>query len=209
MQNFSGLSGLGYTAQQTLDYTQSLYEKKLVTYPRTDSRYLTEDMSSAIPDLVAAAFKAFPVEGATSTAVRAEQVINNKKVTDHHAILPTKELRKCNLSELPKGELAILQLIATRLTVAVAEPYCFAETIIEALCEDIVFSAKGKIVLDMGWKGLDKKYSLTKSDSGELPLVKKDSTLQVLKSEIREGKTSPPKHYTEVICYERGIRNRP
>lgn len=188
---------LGYTAQQTLDYTQSLYEKKLVTYPRTDSRYLTEDMSNTIPDLVGVVFKAFPVEGVSSPTIQTEQVINNKKVTDHHAILPTKELQKCNLSELPKGELAILQLISTRLMVAVAEPYRFAETIIEALCANNVFSAKGKTVLDMGWKGLDKKANATKSDNKELPLIEKDTTLKVQKSEIKEGKTSPPKHYTE------------
>lgn len=188
---------LGYTAQQTLDYTQSLYEKKLVTYPRTDSRYLTDDMSNAIPDLVAASWNAFPVEGVNFPSIRSEQVINNKKVSDHHAIIPTKELQKYNLSELPKGELAILQLIATRLMIAVAEPYRFAETLMEASCSDAIFSVKGKTVLDMGWKGLDRKPSLEKSDAKELPLVEMDSILEIQKSEVKEGKTSPPKHYTE------------
>lgn len=103
---------LGYTAQQTLDYTQNLYEKKLVTYPRTDSRFLTEDMAHSLTDLVKLAFHTFPVEDVDNIPVHAEQVVNNKKVTDHHAIIPTRELQKCNLSELPKGELAILQLIS-------------------------------------------------------------------------------------------------
>ena len=106
---------LGYTAQQTLDYTQNLYEKKLVTYPRTDSRNLTEDMASMLPELVRMTFNSFPVDGVENVPVNAKQVINNKKVTDHHAIIPTKELQKCNFAELPKGELAILQLISNRL----------------------------------------------------------------------------------------------
>ena len=89
---------LGYTAQQTLDYTQNLYEKKLVTYPRTDSRYLTEDMAAMLPDLVHLTFNSFPVDGVKNIPVNAKQVINNKKVTDHHAIIPTKELQKCNFA---------------------------------------------------------------------------------------------------------------
>lgn len=105
---------LGYTAQQTLDYTQNLYEKKLVTYPRTDSRFLTEDMAHSLTDLVKLAFHTFPVEDVDNIPVHAEQVVNNKKVTDHHAIIPTRELQKCNLSELPKGELAILQMLVQR-----------------------------------------------------------------------------------------------
>lgn len=115
---------LGYTAQQTLDYTQNLYEKKLVTYPRTDSRFLTEDMAHSLTDLVKLAFHTFPVEDVDNIPVHAEQVVNNKKVTDHHAIIPTRELQKCNLSELPKGELAILQLISNRLCVAVGDDVC-------------------------------------------------------------------------------------
>lgn len=89
---------LGYTAQQTLDYTQNLYEKKLVTYPRTDSRFLTEDMAHSLTDLVKLAFHTFPVEDVDNIPVHAEQVVNNKKVTDHHAIIPTRELQKCNMS---------------------------------------------------------------------------------------------------------------
>ena len=190
---------LGYTAQQTLDYTQNLYEKKLVTYPRTDSRYLTEDMVSALPDLVRLAFNSFPVEGVENIPINAKQVINNKKVTDHHAIIPTKELQKCNFAELPKGELAILRLIATRLFVSVGDSHRYAETVIELDCGGAKYSAKGKTVLQDGWKELAKKNKSTKNDEKEqkLPPVSSGDELKVNGTEIKEGKTTPPKHYTE------------
>ena len=190
---------LGYTAQQTLDYTQNLYEKKLVTYPRTDSRFLTEDMAHSLPDLVKMAFHTFPVDGVDNVPVHAEQVVNNKKVTDHHAIIPTKELQKCNLNELPKGELAILQLISTRLCVAVGDLHRYAETVIELDCGGTAFSAKGKTVLHEGWKAYVKKNNSTKIDEKEqaLPSVSVGDEMTVNGTEIKEGKTSPPKHYTE------------
>ena len=190
---------LGYTAQQTLDYTQNLYEKKLVTYPRTDSRYLTDDMAHNLPDLVNIAFHTFPAPGVDNVPVHAEQVVDNKKVTDHHAIIPTRELQKCNLNELPKGELAILQLISTRLFVAVGDPHRYAETVIELDCGGTTFSAKGKTILHNGWKALARKSISTKSDEKEqaLPSVSVGDEIAVISTEIKEGKTSPPKHYTE------------
>ena len=190
---------LGYTAQQTLDYTQNLYEKKLVTYPRTDSRYLTDDMAHNLPDLVNMAFHTFPAPGMDNVPVHAEQVVDNKKVTDHHAIIPTRELQKCNLNELPKGELAILQLISTRLFVAVGDPHRYAETVIELDCGGTAFSAKGKTILHDGWKALARKSDSTKSDEKEpaLPSVSAGDAMAVISTEIKEGKTSPPKHYTE------------
>ena len=190
---------LGYTAQQTLDYTQNLYEKKLVTYPRTDSRFLTDDMEHSIPDLVHMIFNTFPVEGVDHVPIHGEQVVNNKKVTDHHAIIPTRELQKCNLEEFPKGELAILQLIANRLCVAVGDPYRYAESVMELDCGGTMFSAKGKTVLQEGWKTLVRKSSSTKSDEKEqvLPSVSIGDELNVIGTEIKEGKTSPPKHFTE------------
>ena len=189
----------GYTAQQTLDYTQNLYEKKLVTYPRTDSRYLTDDMAHNLPDLVNMAFHTFPAPGVDNVPVHAEQVVDNKKVTDHHAIIPTRELQKCNLNELPKGELAILQLISTRLFVAVGDPHRYAETVIELDCGGTAFSAKGKTILHNGWKALARKSGSTKSDEKEqvLPSVSVGDEMAVISTEIKEGKTSPPKHYTE------------
>ena len=190
---------LGYTAQQTLDYTQNLYEKKLVTYPRTDSRYLTDDMAHNLPDLVNMAFHTFTAPGVDKVPVHAEQVVDNKKVTDHHAIIPTRELQKCNLNELPKGELAILQLISTRLFVAVGDPHRYAETVIELDCGGTAFSAKGKTILHDGWKALARKSDSTKSDEKEqaLPAVSVGDEIAVISTEIKEGKTSPPKHYTE------------
>lgn len=190
---------LGYTAQQTLDYTQNLYEKKLVTYPRTDSRYLTDDMAHNLPNLVNMTFHTFPAPGVDNVPVHAEQVVDNKKVTDHHAIIPTRELQKCNLNELPKGELAILQLISTRLFVAVGDPHRYAETVIELDCGGTAFSAKGKTILHDGWKALARKSDSTKSDEKEpaLPSVSVGDEIAVISTEIKEGKTSPPKHYTE------------
>ena len=190
---------LGYTAQQTLDYTQNLYEKKLVTYPRTDSRFLTDDMAHNLPNLVNMAFHTFSAPGVDNVPVHAKQVVDNKKVTDHHAIIPTKELQKCNLNELPKGELAILQLISTRLCVAVGDPHRYAETVIELDCGGMAFSAKGKTILHDGWKAFARKSSSTKSDEKEqaLPSVSVGDEMAVISTEIKEGKTSPPKHYTE------------
>ena len=187
---------LGYTAQQTLDYAQSLYEKKLITYPRTDSRFLTEDMESMLPDMVEKLFSMFPVEGTKHISIHAKQVINGKKVTDHHAILPTKEVGNHHLSELPKGEQEVLNLVVTRLFSAVGDPYCYAETVIEATCGDTVFSAKGKTKLQDGWKVFEKRQESTKTEK-ELPAVLINDVLKITSVEIKEGKTSPPKHYTE------------
>ena len=187
---------LGYTAQQTLDYTQNLYEKKLVTYPRTDSRYLTSDMAVTLPTLVELVFSTFPIAGVETVPVFAGQVINDKKVSDHHAILPTRELQKCNFSELPKGELAVLQLICTRLLCAVGEPYRYTETQVELDKDGVPFTAKGKQVVQMGWKQFiprDKE----KKDEPILPELLTGEGLSVLAAEVKEGKTTPPKHYTE------------
>lgn len=187
---------LGYTAQQTLDYTQNLYEKKLVTYPRTDSRYLTSDMADMLPALVELVFSTFPIAGVETVPVSAGQVINDQKVSDHHAILPTRELQKCNFSELPKGELAILQLICTRLLCAVGEPYRYTETQVELDKDDVPFTAKGKQVVQMGWKQFvprDKE----KKEEPILPELLTGEGLSVHAAEVREGKTTPPKHYTE------------
>lgn len=187
---------LGYTAQQTLDYTQNLYEKKLVTYPRTDSRYLTSDMADILPALVELVFSTFPIAGVETVPVSAGQVINDQKVSDHHAILPTRELQKCNFSELPKGELAILQLICTRLLCAVGEPYRYTETQVELDKDGVPFTAKGKQVVQMGWKQFTPRDK-EKQAEPILPELLTGEGLSVHAAEVREGKTTPPKHYTE------------
>ncbi len=189
---------LGYTAQQTQDYVQALYEKKLVTYPRTDSRYLTEDMAGMLPELAAVTAAAcFPEAGAVS--VNAGQVINSKKVTDHHAIIPTKEVQNVTFSELPKGEMEILKLIAKRLLIAVSASCRYAETTAEIFCGGTAFKAKGKTVLSAGWKEIEEKCGSKKKKEKEkvLPPLQENTTLPLLSAEIKEGKTAPPKHFTE------------
>lgn len=143
---------LGFTAQQTLDYTQALYEKKLVTYPRTDSRYLTDDMAPLVPELVSVIQQSFRIQPDEPAPVNAAQVINSKKVTDHHAIIPTKTAAGYDISSLPSGEQAILTMLAVRLICAVGTHCHYAETIVEAECAGQKFSTKGKTVTDMGWR---------------------------------------------------------
>ena len=186
---------LGFTAQQTLDYTQSLYEKKLVTYPRTDSRYLTEDMKDLIPDLLRKIETLLNKN--TSCNSNIMQVINGKKVSDHHAIIPTKEIEKCNLEELPKGERAVLELIANRLLVSVSEAYRYEETTMELNCNDTLFKAKGKTVLSLGWKSLAASEKDSKDENQNLPSLAVGNELSVNAVSIKEGKTSPPKLFTE------------
>lgn len=190
---------LGFTAQQTLNYAQSLYEKKLITYPRTDSRFLTEDMAALLPGLMSAAAGAFDVHEAVP--VHAEQAINNSKVSDHHALLPTASVAQADFSALPAGELSILRLITVRLLCAVGEPHRYAETTLTTICAGKEFSAKGKVVLDEGWKGIERKMLDDlldkKKEPAALPDVQEQSECGIAGAELKEGQTSPPKHFTE------------
>ena len=190
---------LGFTAQQTLDYAQSLYEKRLITYPRTDSRFLTEDMAASLPGLVTNTGKAFAVE--EPFPIHVQQVINGNKVTDHHALLPTKSMAKADLAAFPAGERNILRLIAARLLCAVGEPYCYAETTLTTICAGEEFTAKGKVVLSEGWKTVERKMLgelLGKQkEQAVLPAVQEQSQCSVAGAELKEGQTSPPKSYTE------------
>ena len=191
---------LGYSAQQTLDYTQALYEKKLVTYPRTDSRYLTGDMEPGLPELVRQTAACFGVTG--EIPIQSKQVINDKKVSDHHAILPTRSMAKADLSSLPAGEASILRLIAARLLAAVGEPYRYAETTVQMECAGKVFTTKGKTVLADGWKTVERAVlgDVAQKDKEKLeilPEMQEQAALSILSAELKEGKTSPPKHYTE------------
>ena len=146
---------LGFTAQQTLNYAQSLYEKRLITYPRTDSRFLTEDMAASLPGLVTDTGRAFAVE--EPFPIHVQQVINGNKVTDHHALLPTKSMANADLAALPAGERNVLRLISARLLCAVGEPHRYAETTLTTICAGEEFSAKGKVVLSDGWKAMERK----------------------------------------------------
>ncbi len=191
---------LGYTAQQTLDYTQSLYEKKLVSYPRTDSRYLTDDMEASLPNQIA---KAEKVSGLKPTEVQDHHcVINSKKVTDHHAIIPTASVDKADLSELPNGEREVLKLIATRLLEAVSSPCIYAEAVLEGECEGERFTAKGKSVIDPGWKGVAKISEKKKDDPddtavGDISSLHEGDEIKIAQAGVKAGKTTPPKSYTE------------
>ena len=192
---------LGFTAQQTLDYTQSLYEKKLVTYPRTDSRYLTDDMAGLVPGLVKSVAGAYGIT--ESLPVNAAQVINSSKVSDHHAIIPTKSMPQSDITGLPSGEQAILRLIAARLIAAVGEVHRYAETIASFICGGQEFTAKGKTILYSGWRGTEEKLrpvsrkQKDSEDSKELPPLQSGQVLPIRKSEVKEGKTSAPRHFTE------------
>ena len=190
---------LGFTAQQTLDYAQSLYEKRLITYPRTDSRFLTEDMAASLPGLVTNTGKAFAVE--EPFPIHVQQVINGSKVTDHHALLPTKSMAKADLAALPAGERNVLRLIAARLLCAVGEPYCYVETTLTTICTGEEFTTKGRVVLSDGWKAVERKMLgelLGKQkEQAVLPDVQEQSQCSVASAELKEGQTSPPKHFTE------------
>lgn len=211
---------LGYTAQQTLDYLQALYEKRLSTYPRTDSRYLTSDMADSVQALVGTTAKALPFAGDMPVARHVGQVIDNKKVSDHHALIPTAAISNAALSALPAGERSILTLLMTRLLCAVGDPHRFDETTVTAECEGISFSASGKAVTDMGWKAIDKAYhGMLKSavnddatSSPALPVLNDQMSFIPVSASVKAGQTTPPKHYTDVIFCERkewiGIEER-
>ena len=190
---------LGFTAQQGLDYAQSLYEKKLITYPRTDSRFLTDDMAASLPELVATAAGAFDFH--EDVPVHVQQVIDSSKVTDHHALLPTASAAKADLSALPAGERSILRLVVVRLLCAVGEAHRYAETTMTTICAGEEFTAKGKVVLSEGWKAVERKMLgelLGKQkEPAVLPDVQEQSQCNVAGAELKEGQTSPPKHFTE------------
>ena len=190
---------LGYSAQQTLDYAQSLYEKKLITYPRTDSRFLTNDMAASLPELVVIAAGAFDFH--EDVPVHAQQVIDSSKVTDHHALLPTASVSKADLSALPAGERSILRLVVARLLCAVCEPHRYAETTMTTNCAGEEFTAKGKFVLSDGWKGIESKMLGDllgkKKEPAVLPDVPEQSQCSIAGAELKEGQTTPPKHFTE------------
>ena len=189
---------LGFTAQQTLDYAQSLYEKRLITYPRTDSRFLTEDMAASLPGLVTDTGRAFAVE--EPVPIHVQQVINGSKVTDHHALLPTKSMAKADLAALPAGERNVLRLIAARLLCAVGEPHRYAETTLATICAGEDFTAKGKEVLEEGWKAVEHKVLADilnrKQELTALPNAA-ENECGILNAELKEGQTSAPKHFTE------------
>lgn len=189
---------LGYTAQQTLDYLQALYEKKLCTYPRTDSRYLTDDMGAGVPALAAVAAALCGVDA--PEVVLAGPVCNSAKVSDHHAIVPTASTNKVDLEALPIGEREVLRLVSLGLLRAVCPPCRSAETCITAMCGGDLYTAKRKEVLSPGWK----VYAQTEdAEAGAEPEdLAEGQSLLVAAVQVKAGRTTPPKHYTDVIHFE-------
>ena len=196
----------GYTAQQTLDYVQSLYEKKVATYPRTDSQYLTEDMQATAASLVLWLRDHMPFGKGCVGEPDIDRVTDGSKVTDHHAIIPTVEIARTDLSELPSGERDVLTLIAARLLSATAQAHRFEAVTAVLDCRDRSFTAKGKTVLQAGWKEVERLYRMglkqSKPEDDEntdasLPVLQEGQIFETVSASVREGKTSPPKHYTE------------
>lgn len=195
---------LGYTAQQTLDYAQSLYEKKLASYPRTDSRYLTSHMENSTKTLVASITNLLSFTGNMSVPCNVAQVIDNSKVTDHHALIPTAGIAGYDLLSLPAGERSLLTLLMVRLLCAVGTPCRIHETAVTLECEGVSFSVKGKQIMDMGWKAMEKvcrnalkSAPVEETAMRELPPLNDQMTFLPVKASVQEGKTSPPKSYTE------------
>jgi DNA topoisomerase-3 len=195
---------LGFTAQQTLDYAQSLYEKKLITYPRTDSRYLTSDMAESTAVVLQAAVSLLPEEVIKDYPTHLKLLMDDAKVSDHHAIIPTIGLRNAQLEALPKGDQELLKLLAVRLITASGDAHLFAETTITLDCSGHSFTAKGKTILHSGWKAVEEYYVSTlstrkadKKPETPLPILEKNQTFDQVKIRLDEGKTSPPKPFTE------------
>ena len=196
----------GYTAQQTLDYVQSLYEKKLATYPRTDSQYLTEDMQATAASLVLWLRDHMPFGKGYTGEPDIDRVTDGSKVTDHHAIIPTVEIARTDLSELPSGERDVLTLIAARLLSATAQAHRFEVVTAVLDCQVNSFTAKGKTVLQAGWKEVERLYRMGLKESkpeddgntdASLPVLQEGQIFETVSASVREGRTSPPKHYTE------------
>ena len=183
---------LGYTAQQTLDYLQSLYEKKLCTYPRTDSRYLTDDMEGGVNALALCCAGICGTE--PPAAVYSGQVCSSKKVSDHHAVVPTMAAGETDLETLPAGEREILRLVSRQVLMAVSAPFVYLETEARLDCGGNAFAAKGKTILHMGWRVYTEKEL---SRTSTLPELSEGQSLPVSSCAVKEGRTTPPKHFTE------------
>ncbi len=192
----------GFTAKQTLDYAQQLYEKKLLTYPRTDSQYLTEDMGQTVQHLVADLLGLLPFAQGLALTAEVGRVLNSKKVSDHHAIIPTSEFVKQGFTGLAESESKLMNLVCSKLLCAVAAPHEYETVTAVFSCAGNEFTAKGKTVLVPGWKEIDQRFrSNLKADTEEevlntLPELAEGQSFSVM-ANVSEHFTSPPKAYTE------------
>jgi len=195
----------GFTAKQTLEYTQSLYEKKLVTYPRTDSQYLSDDMEDTARGVIGAVYKAILFEKPSGAEPDMKRVMDSKKVTDHHAIIPTMEIAKADLSAVPEGEMKILSLAANRLLCATGEKHEYETVKAEFGCEGTVFHVSGKSVTRNGWKdfeaALKRSYKTDRAEEEKeekkLPELSEGMAFEGVQTRVTEHFTQPPKAYTE------------
>ena len=193
----------GYTAKQTLDYAQSLYEKKVLTYPRTDSRYLTSDMAETASCVIHLAAKVPPFDGISNFFPLVEAMISDKDVSDHHAIIPTMEIEKADLKLLPVGERNLLLLVCCKLLCASAEPYVYEAVTATFDCGGQSFTAKGKRILSEGWREIDRifraflKEKPADGDGDTLPDFTKGQTFGGAEVAVTEHFTQPPKPYSE------------
>ena len=194
----------GYTAKQTLDYAQSLYEKKLLTYPRTDSRHLTVDMAETASVVLHLAARVPPFDACPEFFPNVAALVNDKEVSDHHAILPTLELEKANVPGLPVGERNILLLVCCKLLCAAAEPFVYEAVKATFDCGGHTFTAKGKQVLSQGWRAIQEVFRSSLKEKPEdedaesvLPALTEGQVFEPVTASVTEHFTSPPKPYTE------------
>ena len=196
----------GFTAKQTLEYTQSLYEKKLVTYPRTDSQYLSDDMEGTARNVIEAIFNSLLFEQNIMFNPDVKKVLNSKKVTDHHAIIPTMEIVKQDLKAIPESEMKILSLCANRLLCTTAEKHIYNSTKAELTCNGMVFKVSGKAIWKNGWKDFEdffkNSYKTTEDkkdsdDTKKLPELTEGMAVMIEDTRVSEHFTQPPKHFTE------------
>ena len=194
----------GFTAKQTLEYTQSLYEKKLCTYPRTDSQYLSDDMEQTAGSVIEAVFGSTLFEENVMFNPDIKRVLNSKKVTDHHAIIPTMEIAKADLAALPETERKILSLVANRLLCATGEKHLYETVKAELSCGGYTLATFGKSVLKNGWKDFEdafkRSFKTTEekdSEDKKLPELSEGQTFDGVQTKISEHYTTPPKHFTE------------
>ena len=192
---------LGYTAKQTLDYAQSLYEKKLLTYPRTDSRYLTSDMAETASCVIHLAAKLPPFDSCSNFFPLVEAMISDKDVSDHHAIIPTMELEKADVHALPVGERNLLLLVCCKLLCAAAESYVYEAVTTTLDCGGRSFTAKGKQILSEGWRDIDQTFRTFLKEAPEeavaFPVFVEGNTYEAAAPTVVERLTQPPKPYTE------------
>ena len=194
----------GYTAKQTLDYAQSLYEKKLLTYPRTDSRYLTGDMAETASVVLHLAARVPPFDACPEFFPDVLALVNEKEVSDHHALIPTLELEKADVPALPVGERNILLLVCCKLLCAAAEPFVYEAVTATFDCGGHTFTAKGKQVLSQGWRAIQEVFRSSlkekpedEDDEGVLPALTEGQVFEPVAASVTEHFTSPPKPYTE------------